>query len=301
MFDLQVNGYGGIDFNAVELTADDVRRCCRKLATDGTACVLATIITGPADWMVERTRMLAELIQDDEEVARVIRGLHIEGPFLNPATGYVGAHPVAHVQAANIDFAAQVVQAGRGTIRLWTLAPEVDAENACTRWLSEQGIVVAAGHSDATLAQLEQAIDAGVKLFTHLGNGCPGMLPRHDNIIQRVLSLADRLWISFIADGHHVPLFVLKNYLRMIPEERVIIVSDAMAAAGLGPGKYQLAGQTVEVEPNLAAWAEGRQNYAGSATSLPRMTDILATRLKIEASQIQRWTDTNPRQLIQLS
>src|SRR5690606_29138374 len=95
---------------------------------------------------------------------------------------------------------------------------------AVTRWLADQGILVAAGHSDASRDQLRGAIDAGLRLYTHLGNGCPGMMHRHDNIIQRVLSLADTLAISFIADGHHVPPMALRNYLAVVPEEQIVIV-----------------------------------------------------------------------------
>jgi len=96
-------------------------------------------------------------------------------------------------------------------------APERDAGGAVTRMLTDKGIVVAAGHSDTTLDQLETAIDHGLALFTHLGNACPAMIPRHDNIVQRVLSVSDRLSISFIADGHHRYETAL-NYRRQLIE-----------------------------------------------------------------------------------
>jgi len=295
MFDLQVNGYGGIDLNAPHLTLEEVLHFCARVRGDGTEEILGTVITAPPQQMLDRVAQLAATIESHAEVAAVIRGLHIEGPFLNPEPGYIGAHAPAAVQHASIDFAARLVEAGRGTIRLWTLAPEMDPDLRCTQWLTGQGIVVAGGHSNASRSDLQRAIDAGMRLFTHLGNGCPADLPRHDNIIQRVLSCAGQLAISWIADGHHVPFFALANYLRCIPPENVILVSDAMAAAGCGPGTYWLAGAQVEVDAERAAWGAGRKNFAGSATSLPQMRDLLAERLGISPHQLALWTDENPR------
>ena len=115
--------------------------------------------------------------------------------------------------------------------RLVTLAPERDPGLKVTRWLAGQAILVSAGHCDASTDQLRAAIDAGLSMFTHLGNGCPTTLHRHDNIIQRVLSLRKRLTISFIADGVHVPAAALGNYLRLAGVDRSIVVTDAITAA----------------------------------------------------------------------
>ena len=75
-------------------------------------------------------------------------------------------------------------------------------------------------------------------MFTHLGNGCPLLLDRHENVIQRVLSLSDQLWITFIADGAHLPFYVLGNLLHAVGVERALVLTDATAAAGMGPGQY---------------------------------------------------------------
>jgi len=159
-------------------------------------------------------------------------------------------------------------------------------------------IVVAAGHCDPSIDQLNQSIDSGLQLFTHLGNGCPALLPRHDNIVQRVLSLSDKMAVSFIADGHHVPMFALANYLRCVPEGNAIIVTDAISAAGLPPGRYELADQIVEVDADRAAWAEGREHYAGCATTMPEMVNILKDRLQATDAQLQRWMINNPARLL---
>jgi N-acetylglucosamine-6-phosphate deacetylase len=203
--DLQVNGYAGLDFNSESYTRDDLLALCERLRHDGVDRILATIITAPQPKMIDRIHHVATLIDTEPEIAQVISGIHIEGPFISPIAGYVGAHPVNSVLPASISVAEPLLQAGSGHIKLLTLAPEQDDEARVTRWLTSQNIIVAAGHSNASIDCLNQSIDAGLCLYTHLGNGCPTALPRHDNIIQRVLSLSNKLSISFIADGHHIP------------------------------------------------------------------------------------------------
>lgn len=297
LIDLQVNGYGGVDFNADELSLQEVLSVCERLAADGVDGILATIITAPLDAMTHRIARMARWIDEVPEVAARIHGLHIEGPFISPVTGYVGAHPPTAVLPASQAAAAQLIDAGGGHVRLLTLAPEHDAGFAVTRWLADQGILVAAGHSDASRDQLRGAIDAGLRLYTHLGNGCPGMMHRHDNIIQRVLSLADSLAISFIADGHHVPPMALRNYLALVPEEQIVIVSDAISAAGLGAGEFQLSGQTVYVDEAGAAWSADRTHFAGSAATLPKMRSVLLE-MGYPTERINRWMADNPARLL---
>ena len=204
--DLQLNGYKGIDFNSDELSAGALHEACELLRADGVAGVLATVITDSLDRMAARLAKIAAIRRDDLLVREVIWGVHIEGPFLNETPGYVGAHPPEHVRPASVEAMQRLLEAADGLTRLVTLAPERDAGMKVTRFLAEQGVIVSAGHCDATLDQLRAAIDAGLSMFTHLGNGCPMLMHRHDNIIQRVLSVADRLWVCFIADGVHVAL-----------------------------------------------------------------------------------------------
>ncbi|TWU26182.1 N-acetylglucosamine-6-phosphate deacetylase [Novipirellula galeiformis] len=296
--DLQVNGYAGVDFNSEDLTQADVVNVCERLAADGVEQILATIITAPHSQMCSRIARIANWIDTIPEVRQRIPGLHIEGPFISPVDGFVGAHPMDAVQPATVEVAQQFLDAGNGHVQLLTLAPECDADARVTRFLSEQGVVVAGGHSDTSIAQLDRCIDAGLRMFTHLGNGCPGTMHRHDNIIQRVLSRSERLMISFVADGHHVPTFALKNYLNCMPSENVIIVSDAITAAGLGPGQYKLSGQTVYVDDDYAAWAECRTHFAGCATTLPRMQEILVSELDASDAQIEAWMKSNPKRLL---
>jgi N-acetylglucosamine-6-phosphate deacetylase len=295
-FDLQVNGYGGVDFNQDDLRAEDLRAACERLAADGVEGILATIITESLDKMCGRLRRLVELREQDSLAKRIIAGLHIEGPFINETDGYRGAHPLDAVRPANVDEMLRLLDAAGGLARIVTLAPERDPGLQVTRRLVKEGVVVSAGHSDASLDELKAAIDAGLSMFTHLGNGCPMQMHRHDNIVQRVLSLADRLWITFIADGAHVPLFALKNYLDIVGVDNAIVVTDAIAPAGLGPGDYTISRWRLRIGEDLVARSPDASHLVGAAMNMPRVEKNL--RFLERAEDIERLVYTNPRRAL---
>jgi len=294
-FDLQVNGYAGVDFNQDGLDAESLHRACERLEADGVAGLLATIITDDLDAMCRRLSTLAVLCETDPLARRLIAGIHIEGPFLNEADGYRGAHPRDAIRSADVESMARLLDAARGLTRIVTLAPERDADVAVTRMLASQGIVVSAGHTDATFDQLERAIDAGLSMFTHVGNGCPMQMHRHDNIIQRALGLASRLWLCFIADGAHIPFRTLGNYLRLANEDRTIIVTDAIAPAGLGPGRYTLGRWDLVVGDDMVARAPDRSHLVGSGVTMKQNAANLRHALGFSEAVVRKITLENPR------
>jgi N-acetylglucosamine-6-phosphate deacetylase len=295
--DLQVNGYADVDFNADKLVMEDVAAVCRRLRDEGVAGILATVITADIDDMCRRLANIVRACEADESIAETIWGIHIEGPFLNATPGYIGAHPVAHARPADVDSMKRLLEAAGGMTRIVTLAPERDEEMRVTRFLAEQEIRVAAGHCDPSLDELRAAIDAGLSLFTHLGNGCPMTLHRHDNIIQRALNLCDQLYIGFIADGVHVPFAALKNYLKCCGCERAFVVTDAICGAGLGPGEYTIGDQPVVVDENLATWAADRSHLVGSAGTMPRSAENLKNALGLDERQINLLMVENPQMI----
>lgn len=297
--DLQVNGYAGVDFNGDTLTVDAMHAVCHRIREEGAAGFLPTVVTDEVDVMATRLARLAEARRTDPLTREMILGVHIEGPFICGDDGYVGAHPQASVRPANLAQMEQLLEAADGLTRIVTLAPEHDEDLRVTKYLADHDITVAAGHCNPNIEQLQAAIDAGLSMFTHLGNGCPGKITRHDNIIQRVLSLSDHLWISFIADGHHVPFPALGNYLRAAGIDRCLIVSDAVSAAGLGPGRFELCGQTVVVGDDLVPRSTKGSNFVGSATMIPRMAENLRRFLKLSDDEVLQLTAVAPRQVLQ--
>jgi len=294
-FDLQVNGYAGVDFNRDHLSAEDSHHACARLAADGVTGILATIITEDIDRMVQRLSTLVALRERDPLAQEIIAGIHIEGPFLNETPGYRGAHPADAIHPADRDEMQRLLDAAGGLTRLVTLAPERDADLLVTRFLAAQGIIVSAGHCDPSLDELRAAIDAGLSMFTHLGNGCPMQMHRHDNIIQRALSLHDRLWLCFIADGAHVAFPALGNYLRAAGLERCIVVTDAIAPAGLGQGRYTLGRWDLVIGPDLVARAPDGSHLIGAVVTMPQIVDNLVQHVSLAREDALRLTVTNPR------
>lgn len=298
--DLQINGYAGADFSSLDLTVESLHHACKELENDGVEMVLATVITDELDSLCQKLEHLVRLRDRDPLIQRVIHGFHVEGPFLNPEAGWIGAHPSEAVIPATPDSAKSILEVGQGHVKLVTLAPECDDRMATTRFLSEEGVVVSAGHCNPTLDQLKEGIDHGLSMFTHLGNGCPMMLDRHDHIINRVLHLTDELWIGFIPDGAHIDFFALDLYLRSANPDRVFVVTDAIGAAKMGPGLHQFSGMTVEVDQRGVARCPGSVNLAGSTVTMPQIRKNLSGPLRRSEVEIDRLTSINPRRALGL-
>jgi N-acetylglucosamine-6-phosphate deacetylase len=259
------------------------------------------VITTTWPQLLSRLDRLGRILDAFVSASNPIAGIHLEGPFFNPLPGFIGAHRADCVRPATPELAKELVDAARGHIKLITLAPECDADAQTTRWLVSQGIRVAAGHCDPSLGQLRRSMDSGLTLFTHLGNACPPLLARHDNIIQRVLSLAEGLYITLIADGAHLPWFTLGNYLRLIPPDRAIIVSDATALGGQPPGNYEFNGRPVTIDSTgIARLAEEPELLAGSTTLLDEALPRLQQWLNLTPSQLRKLTWNNPMQALGL-
>lgn len=271
MFDIQVNGAFGVDFNDDALPLDAFQFACAKLRDTGVSLFFPTIITAPVETMGARIGRIISFIEQDSTLASLVAGLHIEGPFISRLPGYRGTHPEHAIMDAQLDVAKRLIDFGRGHIKMLTLAPETDHQFKTTEYLANQSVVVFGGHSDATFDCLTQAIDHGLKGFTHLGNGCALQVNRHENIISRVLALRSKLLVSLIADGIHLPYWLLRSFVEIIGSENVIITSDSMSAAGMPPGEYQISGQPIIVDEDRRTRHRDHNYLAGSASTLQEM------------------------------
>jgi N-acetylglucosamine-6-phosphate deacetylase len=294
-FDLQVNGYAGTDFCSSSLNAEQLHHACQALLDDEMDGILATFITDDLKSLVAKLSNMVRLREKDELARRVIAGFHVEGPFLNPTLGYIGAHEPEHVRPACLEDAQAILDAGTGLVKLLTLAPEQDSGAVVTKFLVEQGVIVSAGHCDPSLDQLKEAIDGGLSMVTHFGNGCPVELPRHDNVLQRFLALREYLWFCFIPDGVHIDFFALKNYLDLVGIDRSIMTSDAISAATLGPGLHEISGISVEVDEDGVARRPGSPNLAGSTVTMTGILCNLSQDLGLSGEAITALVDRNPR------
>lgn len=299
--DIQINGAFGVDFNGDDLNLESVQFACAELEQAGTRWIYPTLITAPWETMLRRIRRWVELLRLSPILQQMVAGLHIEGPFLSDKPGFVGAHPADCTLDAEPDLARELLDAGQGWIKIVTLSPERDLACNTIRFLNEAQVRVFAGHTDASLDQLQAAIDHGLIGFTHLGNGTPLLLHRHDNILQRVLYLKEHLWITLIADGHHLPWFVLENLLDVLPPSRSVIVSDAIMVAGQGPGQFRWGTREIDVLEDGACWDRSRSHFVGSATLLHQMAAHLSSQLGYSASRIAQLCQQNATSFLGLN
>ncbi len=266
-FDIQVNGCHGISFNSDRLTAEEVRRVVDVCRAHGAGGFCPTLITSSAEALAHGFATLAKLCDSDADLARVMPAFHLEGPYIAAEDGPRGAHPRPFVRPPDWDEFRRWQDAAGGRIRLVTLAPELPGALAFIERLAAAGVVVAIAHTAATPELIRDAVAAGARLSTHLGNGAHAVLPRHPNYIWEQLA-ADGLWASIIADGHHLPAAVLKCVLRVKTPARTVLVSDASTLAGLPPGRYPAWGGELEVDPAGKVVVPGTPFLAGAAVFL---------------------------------
>ena len=261
LFDLQVNGFAGVDFNDPLATVSEIKEAVRAIRATGVTRFLATLITSPLDRFARCARTLLQVADP------AIVGLHMEGPWISPQDGPRGAHPREYVTAASIEDFRFRQEAAGGRILLVTLAPEAPGALRVIETLVGENIRVAIGHTAATPEQIRAAICAGATLSTHLGNGCALVLPRHPNIFWEQLA-SDELQASLVVDGHHLPPATDKAMIRAKTPARTILITDAMAAAGSPPGSYFVNGQKVELSPDGRVSPAGKPWLAGSSLTL---------------------------------
>jgi len=264
LFDIQVNGFAGVDFQRQDLTHAGLRRAIDALRFHETHRILLTLITDEIDALCAKLARLEQFRRADPLLAETVCGYHLEGPFLSPEPGYCGAHSAALQRAPDLAAFDRLCAAAGNHVRLVTVAPEWPGSAAFIAEVVARGIVVSLGHTNATDLQIDAATNAGARLCTHLGNAVPQTLARHDNIIQRLLA-RDDLIACFIPDGIHLPPAVLKNFYRAKPASQVILTTDAMAAAAAPPGRYTLGETEVEAGSDGVVRRPGSANFAGSS------------------------------------
>jgi len=261
--DLQVNGFFGVDYNSPTTPHDEIARSIRVMFATGVTRFFPTVITGSPENMAGCLANLAGARERLSEGA-AMEAFHVEGPFISPEDGPRGAHPREWVRAPDVDEFHRMQDAARGLIRLVTLSPEWPQATHFIEQVVREGVAVSIGHTQASAAQLEAAVNAGGTLSTHLGNGAHAMLPRHPNYIWEQLA-EDRLAASFIVDGIHLGRAFLRTAIRAKGAERAILVTDAVAPAGCAPGGYTIGGMAVELHGDGSVRLRDGERLAGSA------------------------------------
>lgn len=265
LVDLQVNGCFGVDL--VSATPAEWSAVATRLPETGVTAFAPTFITGPLDRLAAGLRRAEHAMVAGRATssARIV-GVHLEGPFLAGARR--GAHDAAFLRDPD-DQALDLLlnAAAPGTLRLLTLAPELPGALAAVRRLAAAGVLVGLGHTDATAAQVGAAADAGARMVTHLFNAQRGLHHREPGVVGAAL-VDHRLTCGLILDLHHVAAEVARLTFAAAPG-RVMLTTDAVAAAGMPPGRYVLGDEPVVVEAGRPPVRDGG-TLAGSGLRLDR-------------------------------
>ncbi len=243
--DVHTHGGGGVAFT--DLDADAAADAARHQHSRGTTSLLASLVTlSPTD-LLRGVQVLADLADDG-----VVDGIHLEGPWL--AQARCGAHDPTLLRDPDLRELERLLDAGRGHIRQVTLAPERDHGLDLVGWLTAAGVHAAIGHTTASFAVATQAVDAGADLATHLFNGMNPWHHREPGAVPALLRAAAQgaVTLELIADGTHLSDDTARTVIDLVGRDQVVFVSDAMAAAGVGDGRYVLGGLAVVVADGVA-------------------------------------------------
>lgn len=274
--DIHAHGGGGGSYGAACLDQDpavadaeaSVRRACAAHLAHGTTTTLASLVTASPERLLAGVAALADLAERGEEGgSAIIRGIHLEGPWLSPVRA--GAHApglLRHPDPRELD---ALLAAGRGRIRMVTIAPELPGALDAIRRIVDAGAVAAIGHTDADYETTRRAIDAGARVATHLFNA---MRPLHHREPGPTLALMEdpRVSVELIADGVHLHPALVDGVRDAVGPDRVLLVTDAMDAAGYADGDYRLGELDVEVRGGIARLA-GSDTIAGSTATMDAM------------------------------
>ena len=266
-FDPQVNGFGGVDFNGNDLTLEGIHQAVLSLAATGVTGFFPTLITASHEKTVRQLKILAKAYENDSLFKRMCPGFHLEGPYISPEDGPRGAHPLHFIRPPQWEELERFQEACGSRIRVITLAPEIEGAIAFIEKAVVRGMVVGLAHTNASEEILEEAVRAGARLSCHLGNGAHAILPRHQNPIQKQLAMDD-LIASIIADGIHLPDYVVKNFVRGKGIDRILLTTDSMAGAGAPAGKYTLGDLEVGIGEDRTARLAGTPYLAGSTLTM---------------------------------
>lgn len=299
LVDLQVNGYKGVDFSGGDLTEEAFAQACRDMLAAGATAFLPTLITSPAQ-VYERNLPLIARVLDAEEFRGRVLGIHLEGPFISRQDGARGAHSAEWVRDPDPAYLDELIRLADGKIRLLTIAADQKGADDLSRHATGRGIAVSLGHHMADEADLARLTAVGAKALTHLGNAVPAVLPRHENPIWAGLT-ADRLDATIIADGHHLPLSILKTILRAKGPGHCIVISDASPLAGLPAGEYWSMGARVRLEANGRLHNPATGYMAGSSATILDCANHLASLGLAGLGELGAMFFYNPLRLIGVS
>lgn len=287
--DIHCHGGGGAAFTSADVT--HVRQVVDAHTAHGTTTMLASLVTRPVAELVEQVTALSDLADDG-----LIAGIHLEGPFLSAAR--CGAHDPALLRPPDPVSVDALLSAGRGTIRMVTIAPELEGAVPAVKRLVDVGVIAAIGHTNALADEVVPAVDAGATVATHLFNG---MRPLHHREPGPIGALLDdeRVTVELICDLVHVHPTIVRLAARHTGPARTVLITDAIAAAAAGDGTYEIGGLEVDVTDGVPTLAGGG-SLAGSTLTMDAAFRNLVTGCGLGILDAVAAASTRPAELLGL-
>ncbi|MCG0274939.1 MAG: N-acetylglucosamine-6-phosphate deacetylase [Thermosediminibacteraceae bacterium] len=294
--DIHNHGSYGKDF--MEATSDALETIAKFHLKNGVTGFLATVLTSPIEEMKKAIKAAADYmgVQRVDKGMAALLGIYVEGPYFSLEKK--GAQPAEYIKRPDINELKELLAASGNGVKVVSLAPEVEGAEKAISFLREKGITVAMGHTNATYDEAKRGIDLGITLATHTFNGMRGFDHREPGASGAALT-DDRVYCEVICDGIHLHPAVVDLIIRAKGRDKIVLVSDAMMAAGLPDGEYTLGGQKVFVRNGEARLKDG--TLAGSTLTLDRAVRYLVKTLGVPVQDAVRMASLNPARLIGLS
>lgn len=293
LIDVHVHGGGG-----GELTSPDSEAHARAAefhARHGTTALLATTVTSPAEHLRETVSALGRAVSSPHPGARIL-GIHLEGPFISERRR--GAQNGRWIRDPDPEELQGLVDASAGTIRMLTIAPERPGASEVIKLAVANGIVAAAGHSDASYDELVASVAWGITHCIHTYNGMRGLHHRDPGLVGGLLDL-EELTCELIADGLHVHPAAARLLHRVKGSEKLLLITDAIAAAGMPDGTYELGGMSIRVSEGRAE-TEPDGSLAGSTLTMGAALRKSVEMLGVDLVEAVHMASTTPARLLGL-
>lgn len=287
--DLHTHGGHGVTFGRMETLADDLRHYSAWVVGTGVTGFLCTVAAPDADTLRHLVSRYAELFEEETWPGARPLGLHLEGPFLSEEKK--GAFSSDWLRTPGLDEVESLLEAGSGWIRQTTVAPELPGAAEVAALFRRRGVAVSLGHTDADYETAAAALSGAFTHVTHTFNAQRGFHHRDPGVLGAVLT-SDHVTAELIADTVHVHPAAMKVLIRCLGTDRVVLITDAMAGAGLPDGEYDLVGQRVTVKDGKAALADG--TIAGSAATMDRCVRNLNRRVGVGLPDAVKMASLNP-------
>ncbi len=290
---IDIHNHGNTGYDTMDATPEALEHMADYHLHHGVTSFLAATMTNPNDKIVKAVHNVSTYMAGQKQDTSTLLGVYLEGPYFNFKKK--GAQPGEDIRNPDIHELKQFISASNDTIRVVALAPELEGATDMIAFLKDNQIRIAIGHSDSDAETVRQAIESGVTIATHLYNGMRTFTHREPGIVGACLT-NDALRAELIADGIHLQQIAIEIAIRCKSSDNIILISDAMRAAGLADGTYELGGQTVISENGYARLVDG--TLAGSTLNLNKAVKNMVDLFGVGMVDAVKMASLNPAKAI---